>query len=522
MRNKFIIYIAAVLMVNFSLSQNITEPLYEVDSLIKINQPNKAREKLLKLIDEAEMKEDFETVVLSYTYLKRMLNPMEVEDRAELYFNLHEKAEGYQEPVKSFVKLILTQEFVTNFYGWFGNQRLSFYDTLDFSEEINKFQFVYNRMKGLENQLDALKKFDIQPFEGVLLTAKDSLRQFASLSDYLGYSLIHLYQSNLIQYQGGLKHAATASTEWYSTSNKFVLLDFEEDNLTTSILKLFQSIEKNNLNRPDYLSVAAYQRLHFLKTQFHSVEIDSTWEEHYEYFKASSARSKFLFEMAKADFDKGTQYHHKLNPEVEHLIKKAHSMLNAELEEHPNNDFKAEIIGLIQWIEAKTISFTVPDAMVSKKKIPLLMKHKNHSDYVVRIYRVKDYDPLKHKGLKDYALAGQLELIQTENLKLKNKDLFQTRSLELFLEPIAEEGHYFLVASDHGKDLVMHADDLLMYANDHKKWEDLKLSTSSFTITNIAVSTSLNNNVFTLLVVDQSTGKPISGAKVSLDRKSVV
>lgn len=523
MRNKFIICIVALLMTSFLMAQSQentippkVDPFNEVDSLIAIRQPNKAKEILFEVMDEAEKKNDYKNIVLSFSYFKSLLRPMEVEDRAALYFTLLKRVEGYQEPIKSLSELTLVQEFVSNFYSWFGYQRLSFYDSLDFSEEINKFHFVYNRMKGLENQLDALKKFDIQPFEGVLLTAKDSLRQFASLSDYLGYSLIHLYQSNLIQYQGGLKHAATASTEWYSTSNKFVLLDFEEDNLTTSILKLFQSIEKNNLNRPDYLSVAAYQRLHFLKTQFHSVEIDSTWEEHYEYFKASSARSKFLFEMAKADFDKGTQYHHKTNSEVEHLIKKAHSMLNAELEEHPNNDFKAEIIGLIQWIEAKTISFTVPDAMVSKKKIPLLMKHKNHSDYVVRIYRVKDYDPLKHKGLKDYALAGQLELIQTENLKLKNKDLFQTRSLELFLEPIAEEGHYFLVASDHGKDLVMHADDLLMYANDHKKWEDLKLSTSSFTITNIAVSTSLNNNVFTLLVVDQSTGKPISGAKVSL------
>lgn len=509
MRNKFIIYIAAVLMVNFSLSQNITEPLYEVDSLLNINQPNKAREKLLKLIDEAEMKEDFETVVLSFTYLKRTLKPMEVEDRAELYFNLHEKAEGYQEPVKSFVKLTLTQEFVTNFYGWFGYQRLSFYDTLDFSEEINKFQFVFDQIIELENRLELLKDYDFKAYENVLIGEKDTLHQFAGLSDYFAYSLIHLYQYSLIHNQGNLKHAGSVSPEWYSTADDFVQVDLNKENLTTRILSLFQFIEKSNLNNPDYLSVAVYQRLHFLHKQFNLAKIESIWRTQYEYFETSSARSKFLFEIAEITFNKGSEYHHKLNPEAEHLIKEAHSMLNAEIEKFPNNDFKTEIVSLIRRIESKSISFTVPNVIKPNKKVPLLIHHRNNSDYVVRIYKVKDYDPLKNNSLRNYALEDELILVQTKHLQLKNKKLFQNRGEELFLEPIIEEGKYFLVASDHSMDLQENA-------KNPKEWNDMKLITSSFVVSHIAASTSLTNNVFTVLVVDQSTGKPISGAKVSL------
>ncbi|WP_165779232.1 alpha-2-macroglobulin family protein [Brumimicrobium salinarum] len=498
------------LIISFSALSQKENPLEKVDSLFKIRQPNAAQQKLWTIIETAKKNEDHSTLSKSFSYFNKFLAPLEMEERAALYFEVFKATQDLPQPSKSIAQLQMTQEVAYNFNSWFGYRQLQIYDSINIGDDIVRHGFVLNNIQALEKQLNTLRSYDFQPFQEVLTKENDSLFVLQTLSDYVAYQLINLYQSSIIESGGELKKSSTDHEQWYASSFDFTGLEFQNDNLTTKILKLYQIIEKNNKNVANYLSSSVYQRLHYLKNNFNNEKaIEQAWQEQFEYFKSTSARSKFLFEIAKSKYLKGKDYHFKRNPDVEQLIKEAHSQLIGELEKFPNSDFEYEIKALIQIVEQKNINISAPNIFSPNKKIPFLVKHRNMDQQVIRIYKVKDYTPLNNQNLRLIAADDHLTLVQTLTMDLKNKNRFQERSTELLLEEIQSVGKYYIVATNDDEPLAE-------LAKDSKRWNAKEIYFTELTITEIRVSTTSANNEYAILVVDDKTNQPIENAAVKL------
>ncbi|PWH85796.1 alpha-2-macroglobulin family protein [Brumimicrobium oceani] len=509
MNIQYLIILFSIIL-SFNAFSQEDHPLQKVDSLLEVRQPNAAQAELWAAIEKAKTDKDYATLLKAYPYFLRMLNPLDKEERAALYLKILESTKELPAPSNSIAQLQMIQQLTFNNYQWMSPTYLKIYDSLNLSEDTVRHNFILENIESLESRLSELNEYDFKPFQEVLLKENDSLFILNTVSDYVGYQLINLYESSVIQNGGSLKNANSDKSEWYSKSPYFIELDFPKDNLTGRILTLFQAIEKNNVNQPNYLSTAVHQRLHYLKRTFNNEEtVNLAWQEQFEYFKSTSARSKFLFELARIKYKKGKGYHFQNNPKVEGLLKEAHDELTAELKQFPNNDFKHEIASLISIIENKEISISAPNVYGLDKKIPFKIQHRNYSNQVLRIYKVEDFKPFKNSNLRNYAFENKLTLVKTLNLYLKNLQLFQERSTELFLDEISQPGHYFIVATKDEKPLSE-------LAKDSKTWNDEQIYFTQLTIAEMSATSTSNNGEFTVLVINEKTGEPIKGAAVEL------
>ncbi|RYM32501.1 hypothetical protein ERX46_14605 [Brumimicrobium glaciale] len=484
--------------------------LQKVDSLLEIRQPNAAQAELWNAIEKAKIEKDHSTLLKAYPYFLRIVGPLDKDERAALYFKILESTKTLPAPSNSIAQLQMIQQMTYNNYQWMSYGYLKIYDSLNLSEDTVRHNFILENIKTLESRLNDLSKYDFKPFQEVLLKENDSLFILNSVSDYVGYQLINLYESSIIQNGGTLKNASSDKNEWYSKSSDFTKLNLNSDELSGAVLNIFQYIEKHNANQSDYLSSAVHQRLHYLKRTFNNEEaINNAWKEQFDFFKTTSARSKFMFELARINYIKGSGYHFQDNPDVEELIKEAYDDLKAELKKFPNNDFKHEIASLISIIENKYISISAPNIYGLDKKIPFKIQHRNYSNQILRIYKLEDFDPLKSSNLRNYAVENKLTLVRTINLDLKNSELFQERSTEMFLEEISTPGQYFIVATNDEKSLSE-------LAADTKIWNAAKIYHTQLTIAEMSVTSTSINNEYTVLVIDEKTGKPIENAEVKL------
>ncbi len=507
MKNRFTLLLTALLFTALSFGQNKTT-FNRVDSLIDYRQPNAAKELLWEIIEEAKESKNNATLIKAFPYFRRVLSPLEKDERAALFNQLLEKSKELPEPSKSITLLQLTTEMVNSYYLWFSYYQPQTSDSISLWNPEVRFNFIYNNLQQLETQLKNLKQYDFKPYKKALSLERDTSFMFRTLADYTVYGLINFYNSPTIKNGGELKMASSDQKEWYGTAYKFGKLSLQDSSLTSRILKLYQIIEQNNIDFPLYLSNAIYQRLYFLKNEYHnSEEVLKSWKEEFDYFKNFSARSKFLFEIERNNYFDGAQYHFKNNPDVEGLIKKAHTNLSAELKKFPKSDFSEKIKGLIKIIEHPEIQLSYPQITPPNQKIPFLITHRNYSNQVLRIYKINNYDPLNKEFLRGYVKKGGLTLIRTLNLELKNKSLYQKRQLEILLEGIPSSGQYILVASKDDRELSKNV-------KDDSLWLSLNLVYNQITVSSIATSSTSNHEKFTVAVVDQKTGKPIQNAVV--------
>lgn len=519
MKNLKYIFFILMLVPTIIFSQS-NDSFKEVDSLLKIRQPNAAKDKLWDIFNYAKRNKNKEMLIKAFPYFRQTINYLEYEDRAKLYLKLKTEANSLPEPTKSIYNLRLIQDLTYNFQQWYGFQQNEVFDTLNIKGNTERHQYLLSEIEKLEKQLKLLNSYPFKKYENVLLSSgnrsqddrKDSLFVYHSLGDFISYQLIKLYQSDILAHYGELKIDAEPNPNWYQTPDNFETLEFDSHTISNRILKLYQNISTNNANNLDYLSVATYLRLHYLKSTYNNDSlVNNAWANQFNYFDKFSVRSKFLYEIEKNRYQKGAKYHFKDNPAVKTYIKTAYDNLQAELNKFPDNDFKSDINNLISLIESPSISLKMPDIFQPKKKIPVLILHRNIRDYVIRIYKTKDYNlkDYNQKQLIHLFQENKLDLVQTRKINLTDEGLFQMRSTEFMLDEISDNGVYYVVIT---KEEI----DLKNLAKDENEWGKNNITSQKIYISEIAASSNFSDGRAKILVVDQSTGKPVQNARVEL------
>lgn len=509
MKNLFYLFLCFAIS-SFSVTAQEINPERQIDSLLAIQQPNKANQLLWKWIDQAQKDQNALALVKAARKLPEILYPLESQKRAQLFFKLWHRADRFSQPAKSLVKMECINQMTYNYYNWFSSAYIPLFDTLDLRNEFTRFQWVEQQSKYVQTQLAGLQQYPFQSFQDELLEGNDSLFVSRTVGDYVAYKLIALYQSPLVENSGNLKTAKTSKKNWYGSTYTFKQLSFPTDNLTTRILRLFKTVEKNNANFLNYLSTAVYLRVHYLSRKFNKEAwINAAWKEEFAYFKNSNARSKFLYEWARTAYFEGKKYHFKTHPADEGKLKFADSLVLAEQKEFPNNSHKYALAGLHQLIHEKSVEMQLPNIVPPTQKIPVLFTYQNDTSAFLQIYKVISYQPLKDRRLRNALLKGNLELLRSIPLSFQTNGYYQTRTKEQLLEGLNEAGHYFIVLTDKKYDLPT-------LARNYKQWNKTAISASKLVVSEINAAFSASNGTTHAIVVNQLTGKPIKNAAVTL------
>lgn len=509
MKARFLILALLLGFSFFSFSQKEDNMFQKVDSLIEKSQPNAAQDELWKVLDKAKKNQDHPNVLRAYTYFVKVLYPLEWEERADLFLKLYNSIDGLNEPVKSMVHTKLTVDVASNYYDWFGYQQHVLFDSLDLRDTDVRYNFVMENMGVLESRLDDLAQYDYAPFEGIIVSNRDSLKMVRSVSDFVAYHLISLYQNHTVRSGGTLKSAKEDAKEWYGISPDFIQLKLGGD-LTSSILKLYQQIEQNNATHPTYLSTAVYMRIRYLKDEYNNQKrVSDAWETQFKFFESSSARSKFALEIANELYIKGSEYHYKTNPESEPLIKEAHTLLTEELIQFPENSFAVELKGLKAKIEAPNIDITFPNNIGVNTKLPLLLTYKNKTTQYLRVFKIIEEDILKVRSLRDYFLKDKVELVRTVKFELDNKGLYQVRTGESFEEGLKEPGRYLFVFTEERNNLSK-------LAESETTWSNANIKSGNVFVSDVDIVITSTTSHYLITVMDQKTEKPIKGAEIEL------
>src|SRR5690554_1820086 len=150
-------------------SINSNDPLQKVDSLIKIRQPNAAQEQLWLVIGKAKKDGDHPILLKSFPYFNLMLAPLDMDERAALYFKILKRAKELPVPSNSIAQLQMIQEMAYNQYSWFNYNHLKIYDSINMSIDSVRHQFILENIQQLEKRLKGLNMFGFQSFEEVLI-----------------------------------------------------------------------------------------------------------------------------------------------------------------------------------------------------------------------------------------------------------------------------------------------------------------------------------------------------------------
>src|SRR5690554_4524191 len=170
--------------------------LQKVDSLLEIRQPNAAQTELWTTIEKAKTDKDHTTLLKAYPYFIKMLNPLGKEERAALYFKILDSTKELPAPSNSIAQLQMIQQLTFNNYQWMSHTYLKIYDSLNLSEDTVRHNFILENIQSLESRLNELSEYDFKPFQRTLLKENDSLYILNTVSDYVGYQLINLYESS--------------------------------------------------------------------------------------------------------------------------------------------------------------------------------------------------------------------------------------------------------------------------------------------------------------------------------------
>ncbi|MDX1651715.1 MAG: alpha-2-macroglobulin family protein [Brumimicrobium sp.] len=482
------------------------------DSLMKVNQPNTAREVLWSILEKGIASKSDTNIVKAFQHFSATLAPLEPDERVELYVKLDSITTRLHQPAKSLATTVLVGSFVNQHrywvpYGADPKPRIAGGDTLRLGSTEGQANYVFDRLERTANELSSLQSFSFGPHKSYLLRVKKDEELYPTVFDYVAHQLIAFYHNYYYTRYYELKHAGVPNEQWFLNPDAFIKADFAKPSLKYKVLSIYQKLEAFHLKEKDILSKNHYQRLLYATEQLQE-EKREKWQSAFDYYGDHSARSKFLYEIARLKYDAGKNYHFRSNPAVEKEIKEAYELLKKEMRLFPNNDFSELIQELIRIIEQPQVALEMQNMAYPGDPLPVKFKHANIEEVKLQIYTLpKEYN--QRIDYREFIRTGKSKLIRETFFNFTDKGDFQTRETSTLLDPVEQGGDYFILITEKDKSI----NDLIF---SDSTWRDSPKTLFAFTVTEILVKTLKSDEGIDFLVTDYKSGEEIEGAKVEI------
>ncbi|MEX1190914.1 MAG: alpha-2-macroglobulin family protein [Brumimicrobium sp.] len=509
---------------NQSMNKNLTDftPVLEgepdkkwqaYDSLMKVNQPNAGREQLRAILDQGVESDNTYDISRAIYSFSQTLSPLLPDERVEIFVELYELTNELKQPSKSLSKIFLVDQLMNNPRLWvpYNADVLPVAigsDTVELHDDYKRAQFIFSQVDEISNDMEALKKHSLSPFEDFIPFIKKEELSTPTVFDFTSVQLIHFYQHYSYNRYYEWKKTDELDSKCVGTPKDFVTADLDSKILQNKVLKVYQKWEDFHIEDTLILSQIHYHRLNYLFSENSSKRTEENWGVAMNYYGEQPARSKFLYEIARLRYNSGKNYHFRTNKAPENHIVEAHKMLKDELDLFPDNDFKETISKLIKVIEQPTVELKMNNFTYPGDLIPLMFEHRNIDSVTLHIFEKKS-EAEKRYSYHELIERGHYEKLRDQKIVLTDRNDFQKRNTEMLIDGIKKGGEYFALITENNVNIdeIVKKDSL---------WRNLPKTTQQFTVSEIFVSTMKTEDGIDFLATDFKTGKPIEGAKVEL------
>lgn len=484
-----------------------------IDSLLKTYQPNAARKAILDLMELAEKEGNDPMVVTCGLRLRQTLYSLEGEDQIQFMFEFDTIVQELTGVAKPILQVHLAEYYLQNYrYRWNQDESRTYIKGDKPLKDWTVRDYTQRALFLLDDAMTQKKLMMRIPSKSFFIQNEEQNTFAPSVFDALAPQFISAYGNYNFSNEGVLTSTNLDDSIFCKTAGELYDHKFRDTIVQEKILQVYNQLELlaeiNDRPYPFVKAVAARMRYYERNAnRFYMETKERTYAEMAKALKDHPAHLFFDIYHSVADYNLGKLYHFKNYPQTENNIKTAHDNLSEALKEYPGSYFKKDAENLINAIEKEEFTVSGLNKINSTDDQYFLFDYRN-IDTVNTYLFYKEFDEASDNGISRIKLLkGDYKLIEQNKIGLKNKGLFQKRSVEFTEENVNKLGEYHYI-------IVSKNTDLESYFETDKKWNELNKSVFSFHVSDIVVANRAENEKLNIIVTDAKKNKPIQKAKV--------
>ena len=310
----------------------------------------------------------------------------------------------------------------------------------------------------------------------------------------LAYKAMDYYSSNSMPLTKTASPFIINTKDFYGEPKVFMKLSIPNDSLDlmAQATQLYQNIEStlSETNNKEALAYAKFLRIQYIHRNASMAENDNHFEgalERIVNYGTSHTSPEALYTLAqRARQDNPLQ---------------AHTLASEVIQKFPNSLAKKKAERLIQDIENPTLEIQVERTLIPSQATPMLITYKNLSQVHFKLIKITEEDRKEITRLRYEERYQKIQSFPSQkkwSVKVQNTSDYQVINFESALEGL-NKGQYIVVASNTAE----------MQKSD-------AFYCSFIQVSNLALMELDAANTNIAVVVDRTSGKPISGAEVQL------
>ena len=422
------------------------------------------------------------------------------------------------------VKNVLESYLANLYWQYYQQNRYQFYNRTATDTKIDSVDFrtwdlttLFNEIslhfeKSLTNP-EELQKENLKDFEEILYQQEGSENFRPSLFDLLAHTALQFYKTDENSITRPADKFEIDNPELLCEAYGFTQLNIPIDDKTSlqqKALGLYQQLVAFHFPNPklDALVEIDIERLKYIHANAVFQDKDqvllSVLQQSAENLKQHKVSALYNYEIAELLRNQGNTYSPS-NKETQWKLKESIAICDASIAQFPDSRGGQKCAVLKSQILASELQLTSEKQLSINKPSRLLVNYKNHESLILRAYTISQKQQKKLDEL--YPVQKQLDYILNLKLKtswtiqLKNEVDYQRHGIEIPI-PILSNGQYVILATPTELD--------------EKKATEKSYAFSRLQVTNLAFTETKMPDQHIFQVVDRNTGKPKSGAKITL------
>jgi len=490
----------------------------EVQKFEKQNLPKSALKVVNTIYAKAEVAKNSPQIIKSLFYKSKYSLTLEEDAQLKIINQFKEHINTSRFPTKNILENILANLY----WQYFNENRWKFYQRTKTSDKVNKNDFrtwdlntlfaeihTYYQ-KSLENGL-LLQQTDINEFNDILYTSKDSEKYRPTLFDFLAHNALSFYktsETNITKPAYQFKIDTKNLISDASTFSKINLNTKDALSLQFNAIKIYQELlnfhlKNKNLNA---LVDVDLERLNFInlhatfknKQQLFLQTLKATEKR----YKTNEVSGLYSHKIAEIYNQQAYSYKFKLNEEFRFKKKDALIICDQIVNLFPKSIAAKKCKLLKQQITSKTLAVTAEKIIPINTSSRLLVTYNNIDKLYFTTYKVNRTQIEKlnrtYKEEDRVKFINKLGKVNSWNNDLRNEHDYLSHTTEVIV-PKLIQGNYLIVAHENK---TLNNTSLYAIAN--------------VQISNLVLIEGSQNNIKSYQVVNRNTGKPIKNAQILL------